>query len=787
MSPDKLDTQVIDTQCSVGIQLFESLPRLGGGWSANHALWLVTSHGVRLLVLLLLLMPPAAAQAQYIYTTNNGAITITGYTGSGGAVAIPYTINGLPVTVIGDGFDSVFTKNTGVTSVLVPDSVTSIANSAFYDCTTLTNLTIGNSVTNIGYAFLLPNDATIITALYFRGNAPTIPAGWLGGYQNYNTTAYYLPGTTGWATFINLARCSGVLWNPPVPYNYTTNKDMVTITITGYTGSGGAVAIPSTISFLPVTSIGSNSFYQCTSLTSATIPNSVTNIGYAAFYGCTSMSSITISTNVTNIADYTFYECGLTSVLIGINVTSIGNYAFASCFRLPSVTIPNNVTSIGNDAFDGCGSLSSVTISTNVTSIGYATFRNCYLTSVTIPNSITNIGDNAFDSCGILTSVLIGTNITSIGNYAFTGCGNLISVTIPNSTTNIGYGAFYACTSLTMITVNTGNPAYISVAGVLFDKSQTMLIQYPSRHSGTSYIIPNSVTNISDYAFYFCTSLTSVTLSSNATSIGYEAFADTSLNSITVPNSVTNIGGYAFVNCTSLTGVTIGTNVTSIGGGAFFGCSKLTNATVPKSVTSIGAEAFAGCTSLTSVTIPNGVTYIGGDTFDNCTSLTHVMIGANVTDMEEYVFDNCSSLTSMTIPSSITNIAYFVFANCSSLTRVFFMGNAPSIDSSVFAGDNKTTVYYLLGTTNWNTFSAITGIPVVLWNPLAQNFAVRTNQFGFTITGTANIPIVVEACTNLTSGVWSSLQTCTITNGSIYFNDPNWTNYPARFYRLRSP
>jgi hypothetical protein len=167
-----------------------------------------------------------------------------------------------------------------------------------------------------------------------------------------------------------------------------------------------------------------------------------------------------------------------------------------------------------------------------------------------------------------------------------------------------------------------------------------------------------------------------------------------------------------------------------------------------------------------SYTVPDSVTSIGNDAFSDCTSLTNVTIG-----------------------NSVTNIGGYAFLQCSSLTSVYFQGNAPSLGSAVFYGDNNAPVYYLPGTTNWGT--TFGGLPTVLWNPQAQtsdaSFGVQTNQFGFNITGTTNIPIVIEACADLASLVWVPLQSCTLTNGSVYFCDPQWTNYPGRFYRLRSP
>jgi hypothetical protein len=126
-----------------------------------------------------------------------------------------------------------------------------------------------------------------------------------------------------------------------------------------------------------------------------------------------------------------------------------------------------------------------------------------------------------------------------------------------------------------------------------------------------------------------------------------------------------------------------------------------------------------------------------------------------------------------------------------SLTSVYFTGNAPAANSTVFASDTNLTVYYLPGSTGWSGFSANTGLMPVLWNPLIEtadgSFGVRSNQFGFNITCTSNITVAVEACTNLASPVWTPLTNVTLTKGSFYFGDPQWTNYPARYYGLGLP
>jgi len=144
----------------------------------------------------------------------------------------------------------------------------------------------------------------------------------------------------------------------------------------------------------------------------------------------------------------------------------------------------------------------------------------------------------------------------------------------------------------------------------------------------------------------------------------------------------------------------------------------------------------------------------------------------------------------MTIGNSVSYIGVLAFYSCSNLTSIFFTGNAPLLGSGnpIFGGNTNAVVYYLPGTTGWG--STLDVLPAVLWNPQTQtgdsNFGVLTNRFGFDITGTTNIPIVVEACTNLGSA-WVPLQSMSLTNGHFYFSDPQWTNYPSRFYRLRWP
>jgi hypothetical protein len=190
--------------------------------------------------------------------------------------------------------------------------------------------------------------------------------------------------------------------------------------------------------------------------------------------------------------------------------------------------------------------------------------------------------------------------------------------------------------------------------------------------------------------------------------------------------------------------------------------------------------------------IPASVTSIEYLAFYGCTNLTSVTIGTNVTSIGDWAFFNCTSLTSVRVPNSVTSIGDSAFMYCESLTGVYFQGDAPSVGLNVFFRANNATVYDLPGTTGWSaTFG---DRPTALWvlpNPLILNngpsFGVQTNTFGFIISWATNIPIVVEACTNLANSAWSPVGTNTLTDGWSYFSDSEWSNYPARFYRLRSP
>ena len=628
---------------------------------------------------------------------NDGTIKITDCDGNAsGALTIPSTIGGKKVTSIGY---HAFYDGSSLTSITIPEGVTSIDSYAFDDCSSLTSINVSENNKNYcsvdgvlfnkdkteliqypikkeGTSYKIPNSVTSIGDSAFRRcknlTSITIPE----GITSIGYDAFYMCSSL---TSINVSEnnknyCSvdGVLFN----------KDKTELIQYPIKKEGTSYKIPNS-----VTSIGDSVFRCCENLTSITIPNSVTSIGQEAFWGCSSLISITIPNSVTSIGDSAFFCCeNLTSITIPEGVTSIGRYAFDECSSLTSITIPNSVTSIGDGAFRRCKNLTSITIPNSVTSIGDSAFWGCsILTNITIPEGITSIGDDAFYMCSSLTSINVSENnknycsvdgvlfnkdkteliqypikkegtsykipnsVTSIGDRIFRWCENLTSITIPNSVTSIGQEAFLGCSSLTSIT------------------------------------IPNSVTSIEKWVFADCSSLTSITIPEGVTSIGSYAFYDcSSLTNITIPNSVTSIWDNCFEDCSSLTSITIPEGVTSIGHGVFNSCGNLTSINVSennKNYCSVDGVLF-NKDKTEIIKYPEGK---DGASYK---------IPEGVTRIENSAFNQCNNLTSLTISNGVINIADYAFYSCESFEKILCLGDAPKLGSKSFDGCSSNLKIY---------------------------------------------------------------------------------------------
>ena len=432
--------------------------------------------------------------------------------------------------------DSAFSMCNFLTSIIVPNSVTSIGEGAFSGCILLFNIIIPNSVTSIGdWAFM---DSNALSHIVISNSVTSIGDGTFYG-------------------------CSSL-----------TN-----------------IVIPDS-----VTSIGDIAFYKCSSLSNIVIPDSVTSIGDYAFEGCTSLSNIVVPKSISCIGEGAFFDCySLSNIVIPDNVISIGSNAFKNCSSLSNIVIPDSVTSIGNGVFSGCFSLKYISIPVNVICLNgnpfsewngkldclstnfvhecdilfnkdkseIISFRNQKIESYIIFSNVKRIGDSAFSGCTSLSNIIIPDSVTSIGDGAFYGCSSLTKIILPDSVTSIGFGAFEGCISLAEV------------------------------------VIPDSVTSIGSNAFRDCSSLSNIVIPDSVTSIGDYAFEGcASLSDIVVPDSVTSIGSNSFRGCRSLSNIVIPDNVTSIGRNAFRDCSSLSNIVISDSVTDIGDWAFVNCNKL---------------------------------------------------------------------------------------------------------------------------------------------------------------------------------------------
>ena len=470
-------------------------------------------------------------------------------------------------------------KKDSVKKVVIEDGVTSIRNSAFYDCNSLTSITIPNSVTSIGaYAF---------------------------------SNCYYLTNIT-------------------IPNSVTSIENYAFRSCSSLT----SITIPDS-----VTSIGELAFYSCDSLTSITISNSVTSIGERAFAYCSRLTSITIPDSVTSIGEAAFAGCSsLTSITIPDSVTSIGEYAFQSCSSLTSITIPDSVTSIGDYVFISCSSLTTISLScksslkrsdfgkqadlvsytshtlnkteakaATCTENGnkeYWTCEHCgkyFLSDDTNPATATAVEQSecmipAIQHKNAITRGAVEPTETDPGYSGDRYCPNC------NTVLEKGY-TYWIEDNLTWKLYEDGT---LNISGTGAMKNYIYgNNKSPARLnlSVTSIVIEEGVTSVGDYAFENCDNLTS----------------------ITIPGNVESIGESAFYSCDNLTDVTLQDGVKSIGDAAFIWCNNLTNIVLPNSITSIGDWAFKDCTSLTSIKIPSSVTSID-DPFYNCSSLKTISL-----------------------------------------------------------------------------------------------------------------------------------------------------------------
>jgi hypothetical protein len=645
------------------------------------------------------------------YSVQNDKITITKYVGNDSEVIIPSTLKAhdgnfsFRVVAIGG---SAFANCELLTSITIPEGVTSIKNWAFSGCKSLVNVSIPKGVTSISFSVF--SDCKSLKNLILPDSCMSIDR-----EAEFNAWCYVNEDCPQLDIVFNVSRTT--------IFYYSENN-----TATHFT-------IPNS-----VTRIGDEAFYDCKSLISITIPEGVTSIGNRAFCGCESLISINIPESV----------------------TSIGEDAFDGCESLISVIIPESVTSISKDTYLEADRL-NLGLANSTQTLDQSTQDNnnhfCIPQSQETPRALICCAEDDVQYMSELLTELYweGFNfyyeimidqqaikksqcILAIFSKYTVKCErtlNILKEAIKYETSKIIQVFIEDCTnmpdelqnklqyrqaiyqsrylkqdfmglirdSLRQFGCVLGHPRGFDVQNI--GNSAEVKKFHPTGFSHV--IIPKTffdaqlpVTSIGDFAFYLCDSLISITIPDAVTSIGRCAFCNCwSLTNFIIPSGVTNIGEGVFNNCSSLTSIMIPDGVTSIGKDTFNGCHSLTSVNIPNSATSIDESTFAFCYSLTNIIIPNGVTSIGKDAFFNCRSLISITIPYHVIIIGESAFYNCRSLADIVIPKSVMSIGKACFADCSYLKNITILNKDTIIGEDAFNNCKSLTIHCHLDSRVW--------------------------------------------------------------------------------------
>ena len=630
--------------------------------------------------------------------------------GTSAIISIPGTVNGYTVTTIGYG---AFCDISSIENVIIPNTVMKIKTGAFRN----------SGITSID----IPSSVTELMASAFCGCS-----------QLRNVTLHKGLNLIGNCAFDGCLSLSSII----IPS---------TVQAIAKSAFYGCTSLSSVIIDNASLTIGEKAFYGCEKLSSFDMGNAVTSIGTWAFYECSKLPTINLPNTLSQIEECAFYKSGLTSICIPGSIESINSKTFIDCKNLASVIFGEGVKEIKQTSFSGCSKLKDISFPNSLKTIGIESFYKCTsIEELSFPDKLESIGSSAFGNCTALSSIYFGKGLKRVESHAFSGCSNIKKVDIGNlenwCSVEFDSDRKREHTSSRIVEMLNSNPLTYTRKIILNGQELDELIipdgvteigslVFACCNRFDKLSIPASVKSIGDGAFYNCTGIDQITFqpSSQLETIGESVFRDCiGLSTISIPNSVTSLGTGVFRNCTNLESAILPSGLLEIPTSAFYQDTKLGGITIPETVKNIGSWAFYECSGLPRIDIPSNVEIIGTEAFCGCTGFSGVYIkdlvkwcgikfgnyqyqgnmyalsdkqtnpliyGVNlyvnnqlVTDLiipdgveviEDFAFWG-SNVSSVTIPSSVKSIGKKAFCTCANLRSITIPHTVESIDKEAF-------------------------------------------------------------------------------------------------------
>ncbi|MBR5806938.1 MAG: leucine-rich repeat protein [Oscillospiraceae bacterium] len=666
----------------------------------------------------------------------------------------------------GEGYGGVL--NPVLENIVIPDSVVTIGNGAFYGNHKLKSITVSKNLETIGggafsgcsnlTAIDIPDTVKVVNGNAFEGCLGITSINIPESLEYIGDNAF--SGTS--TVFISVVLPQSVKHLGATPFGIAIEEMILSenLEILDNNAFSGCTNLKSITLPENVNIIGDYAFDGCTALISINIPDSVESIGDGAFRNCTSLSTISLPDSVSSLGSHAFYSSGIVNIELPANLTEIKAYTFYEC-NFTSIDIPDTVVKIDSYAFYGCDQIGTMELPSNLQYVGNHAFKNCYkMATGELPETITHIGDHGFDDCRVMVITKLPEGLTALNQYVFRGCHAFTEITIPASVKTLK-GAFYCCFGLKDIYFEGDAPSidYNSFGGVTgtcyYPKGNTT---YTSAVTGSGYGgTLNWVEMNADSSNYCGENITweltddgVLKLTGSGAMYDYDGTKavyapwysqKSKIKSVEVSAGITHLGQDAFSACNSLTTVSIPETVVSAGINVFEYCVSLKSIVLPDSLTYIPSGMFYGCTNLIDVDFPKYITIIGGSAFSDCTQLGSVVLPEGLVSIGDYAFYGCGynddgyngtgyNFTSVTLPSTVKSIGKGAFCWCNSLTSINIPYGVETIGAYAFqwAGIGSITIPSTVKSIGTGTFQWCRRLKTVYFYGDAPEFG--SDMFG---------------------------------------------------------